>query len=117
VLRCAVLIIISLPALSVQTLHPPTPPLHPPPPPLPPPLPRRFVTDTLKGALPGAAAALPDGPPAPTSETIDASKLRQQLGVELRPARDTLVDAARSLLQHGVARPGWFRGEGAVPAA
>jgi hypothetical protein len=40
-----------------------------------PPTPKRFVTDALKGALPGAAEGLPDGAAADTKETIDAGKV------------------------------------------
>ncbi|KIZ01217.1 hypothetical protein MNEG_6742 [Monoraphidium neglectum] len=77
----------------------------------------RFVTDTLKEALPGAAEGLPDGVRADTKETIDASKVTHQLGVELHPVRATLVDMARSLLQHGVAAPEWHKAGAAVHAA
>jgi hypothetical protein len=40
-----------------------------------------------------------------------------QLGVELHPVRATLVDMARSLLQHGVAAPEWHKAGAAVHAA
>ncbi|GBG00450.1 cinnamyl alcohol dehydrogenase [Raphidocelis subcapitata] len=78
----------------------------------------RFVTDALKGALPGAAA-LPDGPRTATKETIDASKVRTQLGIELHPAAQTIADGAASLLEHGLAAPAWAaKGAAAkVPAA
>lgn len=77
----------------------------------------RFITDALKAAVPGATEGLPDGAPAPTKETIDASKVSHQLGVELHPLRDTVVDMAASLLQHGVARPSWYKGAAVGPAA
>lgn len=77
----------------------------------------RFVTDALKAALPGAAEGLPDGARAETKETVDAGKLRRELGIELRPPQETVVDAARSLLEFGYAAPAWWRKAEAAAAA
>lgn len=77
----------------------------------------RFVTDALKAALPGAEGGLPDGARSETKETIDAGRLRRELGVELRAPEQTLVDAARSLLEHGYASPAWWRRESSAGAA
>ncbi|KAI8464173.1 MAG: cinnamyl-alcohol dehydrogenase-like protein [Monoraphidium minutum] len=74
----------------------------------------RFVTDTLKASLPGAAGGLPDGARSETKETIDATKVQGQLGVELHPVAATLLDMARSLLEHGVAAPAWHKGGAAA---
>ena len=41
-------------------------------------------------------------------------KVQGQLGVELHPVAATLLDMARSLLEHGVAAPAWHKGGAAA---
>lgn len=38
------------------------------------------------------------------------TQVRSQLGVELTPVRDTLVDGAKALLAAGMASPAWWKG-------
>jgi hypothetical protein len=48
-------------------------------------------------------------------DLVSADKARNELGWTMRPARETLIDTAASLIQHGITSPG--RGRPARPAA
>lgn len=61
--------------------------------------------------------ALHPSPPTHTLELVEhttqhKTQVRTQLGIELRQPRDTLLDAAASLLAHGYAAPAWYKGGG-----
>jgi hypothetical protein len=68
----------------------------------------KFISDTLKAALPAAAAAaaLPDGKDADASH-INSSRVAQDLGLQYTPVSDTVRDMAQSLLKCGIAKPAW----------
>jgi hypothetical protein len=69
----------------------------------------RFISDTLKAALTGAAVALPDGQEAEAS-AINSSRVATDLGLQYTPVADTIKDMATSLLQCGIAKPAWYQG-------
>eukprot|EP00877_Chromochloris_zofingiensis_P011157 jgi/Chrzof1/6295/Cz18g00160.t1 len=68
----------------------------------------RFITGLIKEKYPEAAAVLPDGDDAPIKHMIDISKVQKDLGLELTPVEDTLLDMADSLLTLGIAQPSWY---------
>jgi hypothetical protein len=76
----------------------------------------RVISDTLKAAWPSAAAALPDGADAAPS-AINSSRVTQDLGLQYTPVADTIRDMAASLLQLGIAKPGWHTAQGGAAAA
>lgn len=66
----------------------------------------KFITDTLKAAMP-EAAALPDGQDASASH-INSSRVVEDLGLQYTPVASTIKDMAASLLKCGIAKPEWY---------
>ncbi len=48
---------------------------------------------------------LPEGDEQPEKRSIDAAKAERELGLHYTPIAQTIVDMARSLLEHGIATP------------
>lgn len=63
----------------------------------------KFVSDTLQARFPHLQ--IPDGEPAKAPEKIDNSKSVKELGLQMTPVKETLVDMAVTLLQLGIATP------------
>lgn len=72
-------------------------------------LPWRAVADLLRPVLAGTCARIPDAVdpgPAPPPQALSSYKRTWDLGVRYRPIEDTLIDAAKSLLDTGLLAKG-----------
>jgi hypothetical protein len=74
----------------------------------------------VEGPRKRAPAARGPGPrpqqTVPSHPTDPPPQVQKQLGIKLHDPTSTVVDAAKSLLAHGVAKPAWYKG-GAGAAA